>query len=416
MMKLFLTKLTISFFLIIFSGIAIFGQNNYVQNEIVIKLKRIQDLRLVAKKYNLHPQPLERFGSRPIYRMQILNNNEPLQLAEQMLDDPKQRILYAEPNYILGFPESSGDSWMIGGNTGGYFAQWFRDVIRIPQAHTVTQGAGTKIAVLDTGVAANHPQLSSRLIQGYDFVDDDNDTNEVGSQPQNAGFGHGTHVAGLVSIVAPEAQIMPIRVLDPNGVGNIWVLAEAIAFAVNPDGNISTADGVDVINLSLATQRQTNLLQEIIDEITCDDDDLNKSSNLGETPCPLIKDTVVVAGAGNRASDIPEYPAAEAVNGLISVAATTSDDTLAPFSNYGSWVKVAAPGQNILSTVPPNVFASWSGTSMATPLVAGQAALIRSQNPQMESVEIVNRIVSTSDSINGNVSLRIDVASSLLVP
>jgi thermitase len=405
-------------FVFTFFSITIFGQENFVEDEIVIKLKRFQDLRLVAKKYGLHPQPIERFGTRPIYRMKILNNTPPPQLAEEMLDDIRGRIIYAEPNYTLGFPESSGDSWSIGGSSGVYFSQWFKDVIRLPQAHQVTQGEGVKVAVLDTGVSLNHPQLSSRLIPGYDFVDNDTNPSEEGSQPQNAGFGHGTHVAGLVAIVAPQAQIMPVRVLDPNGVGNIWVLAEAIEYAVNPDGNPNTADGVDVINLSLATKRQTNIINEIIDEITCDDDDdfTENIKQLGENTCQNLRDTIVVAGAGNSASDLPEYPAGEQVSGLISVAASTSTDTLASFSNYGSWIKVAAPGENILSTVPPNVFASWSGTSMSTPLVSGQAALIRSQNLQMPSTEIVNRIVSTSDSINASVGLRIDVASSLLIP
>lgn len=387
------------------------AQDGFVSNEIVIKLQSPRDLRLIAKRYGLNPQPLERFGSRPIYRMQILNAVPPPELAEEMLGDPKRRVVYAEPNFVLGFPESNGNSWTIGGNSGEYVAQWFRAPLRLEQAHTVTQGAGVKIAILDTGFALSHPQLAGRFTPGYDFVDDDADPSEVGSQPQNPGFGHGTHVAGLVALVAPQAEILPVRVLDPNGVGNIWVLSEAIAYAVNPDGDPNTPDGADVINLSLATQRQTNLLNEIIDEITCDDED-----DFGEQPCPLIKDTVVVAGAGNRASDVPEYPAGEQLAGLISVAATNQTDMLAPFSNYGSWVRIAAPGQQILSTVPPNLFAVWSGTSMSTPLVAGQAALIRAQNPQMTSPEIVNRIVTTADPINGIVPLRIDVASSLLVP
>jgi hypothetical protein len=392
-----------------------FGEMDYVPNEIVVKLKRFQDLRLVAKKYGLNPQPLERFGNRPIYRLQILSGTPPPQLAEQMLNDSQGRVIYAEPNFILGFPEQNRESWSIGGTSTQYATQWFRDVIRLQQAHTVSQGAGTKIAVLDTGVAMNHPQLAGRFVQGYDFVDDDNDPSEVGSQPQNQGFGHGTHVTGLIALVAPQAEIMPVRVLNPNGEGNIWVLAEAIAYAANPDGNPNTPDGADVINLSLATLRNTNVVEEIIDEITCDDDDF-ADNKLGDDDCNIIKDVVVVAGAGNNSNDIPVYPAGEGVGGLISVAATTQTDTLATFSNFGSWVTVAAPGQSILSTVPPNLYGTWSGTSMSTPLVAGQAALIRSQNPQMKAEEISTRIVSTSVSINALVPLRIDVASSLLIP
>lgn len=409
---LFLTITIVTFGIESFAEDAKAGELDYAPNEIVIKLKRFQDLRLVAKKYGLNPQPIERFGNRPIFRLQILNGTTPLQLAEQMSNDPKNRVVYAEPNFILGFPEQNGNSWTIGGTSTQYATQWFRDVIGIPQAHTVSQGVGTKIAVLDTGAALAHPQFSGQLIAGYDFVDDDNDPSEVGQQPQNPGFGHGTHVTGLVALVAPQAQIMPIRVLDENGQGNIWVLAEAVAFAANPDGNPTTPDGADVINLSLATLRKTNIIEEIFDEITCGDDDLNETGRLGDD-CELVKDTVIVAGAGNNADEIPVYPAGESVEGLIAVAATNQADTLASFSNFGSWITVAAPGQGILSTVPPNSYATWSGTSMASPLVAGQAALLRSQNPQWTASEISARIVSTADPINAPIPRRINIALSL---
>lgn len=392
--------------------------SDYVPNEIVVKLKNSQDLAAIAKKYNLNPKPLDQFGSRPIYRLQILNNTPPPELAERMLDSSSDLIVYAEPNFILGFPEQNGNSWMIGGSSGEYAAQWFRDVIKLSPAHKITKGAGTKIAVLDTGVARNHPRLSGRFVQGYDFVDDDNDPSEVGRQPQNAGFGHGTHVAGLVALVAPEAKIMPVRVLDPNGAGNVWVLAEAIRYAADPDNNPNTPDGADVINLSLATLRNTEIVEEIIEEITCsgdDDDDDDRDEGNSDDDCGVAKDVVVVAGAGNNSNEIPLYPAGEGVEGLIAVAASNQSDVLANFSNRGSWITVAAPGQSILSTVPANSFGTWSGTSMASPIVAGQAALIRAKNPRMKSKEISEKIVATSDSINASVPKRINIAASLSV-
>src|SRR6185295_16802740 len=118
-------------------------------------------------------------------------------------------------------------------------------------------------ALLDTGVDTNHPALAGHLLPGRDFVDDDADPSEVGDQ-QTGPYGHGTHVAGLVALVAPEAKIIPIRVLDERGVGNIWVLAEALAYAVDPDGDPATADGADVINLSLTTPRETKLIGNLI--------------------------------------------------------------------------------------------------------------------------------------------------------
>nr|HMS44029.1 S8 family serine peptidase [Pyrinomonadaceae bacterium] len=131
--------------------------------------------------------------------------------------------------------------------------------------------------------------------------------------------------------------------------------------------------------------------------------------------CRFGKDAVVVAGAGNRGSEFPEFPAAEAkeVKGVISVAATNQYDQLAPFSNFGGWVWVAAPGEGITSSVPPNQYATWRGTSMSAPIVAGQVALVKSRFRGFNAADIVNHITSTGDSINGPVPKRINIAYSL---
>ncbi len=249
------------------------ADEEFAPDEVVIKLRSVRNLRQIAKKYRLSPAPIEQFGTRPIYRMRILDGADPLQRAAELQNDVFLRVEFAEPNFLTQAPEARGSSWSIGGTSTQYANQWFREPLRIPQAHQQTQGLGVKIAVLDTGIDLNHPAFAGRLIAGYDFVNDDNNPSEEGVFGTNPGFGHGTHVAGLASLVAPQAQIMPVRVLDANGVGNIWVLAEALRFAADPDGNPATPDGADVINLSLATRRETNLLAEIIGEITCGEDD-----------------------------------------------------------------------------------------------------------------------------------------------
>ena len=154
-----------------------------------------------------------------------------------------------------------------------YATQWAGDYLGLPAAHTIARGAGVRVAVLDTGIDPLHPAFAGRLLDGYDFVDMDNDPSEVGVAGTDPIFGHGTHVAGLVVLAAPDALILPVRVLDRDGAGNIWVLAEALAYAVNPDGDPSTDDGVDVINLSLSTQRRTRLIEEIARDVICNDDD-----------------------------------------------------------------------------------------------------------------------------------------------
>jgi len=395
-------------------------EDEYVPGEVVVKLSQATDLPGVAADYGLDPMPRDQFGTRPIYRLAILNPSvspPPSNLAEQLEADPQRRVIYAEPNFIAQTPEEGGESWGVGGDAGGFANQSFKNVIRLPEAHTRTRGRGITVAVLDTGVDAAHPELAGRLVAGRDFVDDDFDPSEVGNHEQNPTYGHGTHVAGLVALAAPEASIMPIRVLNPNGKGNIWVLVEALNYAVNPDGNPNTDDGADVINLSLTIKRETELLEEIIEDVTCGDNDEDEDEEGDEAEddeCLAgALGVVVVAATGNSGMIIREYPAAESTPGLLAVAASDETDTLAAFSTRGTWVSVAAPGERILSSVPGGGYGTWNGTSMAAPLTAGQAALVRARYPHLRASEVAARIIEKAATISGPVSRRIDAAAAV---
>jgi subtilisin family serine protease len=184
------------------------------------------------------------------------------------------------------------------------------------------------------------------------------------------------------------------------------VLAEALAYAVNPDGDPGTADGADVINLSLSTLRQTKLVGGLLAKACGGDSNLD----IPVSPNPYL---VVVAAAGNGGDSTKQYPAAESVDGLIGVAASTVDDTLAYFSSRGSWIKVAAPGEAILSTVPKGQYATWSGTSMATPIVTGEAALVRANFPYLSNKDLARHITRMSVKIDGDVPYRIDAGIAL---
>lgn len=396
-------------------SIAANSTSEYAPGEVVIKLKRVQDLFITAKRYGLSPSPIDRFGTRPIYRMRIIGNRDPQAVAEQLEADPFGRVEFAEPNFFVESPEARGNPWSIGGGQPQYVNAWYRPLLRIDSAHTASMGQGIKVAVLDTGVDLDHPILVNRIGPGYDFVNDDAVPDEEGIYAVNGGYGHGTHVAGLVLLVAPQSTLMPVRVLDPNGVGNIWVLAEGLLYAADPDGDPNTDDGADVINLSLSTRRQTDLLRSIVEEIGCAEKDDLAADGEEKLLCkrPGQKGIVVVAGAGNSGSSNLEFPAGESLQSLISVAATNKTDVLAPFSTFGGWVSIAAPGEAILSTVPGGGFGTWSGTSMSTPLVAGSAALIRAQNTDWTSYQVKERIVSSSVQINGQQSpnRRLDVAA-----
>jgi len=383
--------------------------------QVVVRLVSATDLAAVAQQYGLDPVPIDQFRSQPIYLLSILDGSSPETKSSQLLSDNQKRITYAEPNEISQAPEGVGRViWSGGGSVASYAVQWAGTTIRLDQAHAVSTGQGVTVAVIDTGVDMTHPALAGRLVPGYDFVDQDNDPSEVGSVGVTPMYGHGTHVAGLVALAAPGAMIMPIRALDPFGKGDTWVVAKAMAFAVDPDGDPNTKDGADIINLSMSTSTQSNLLRDVIRAVTC----VNSDGGQGDLPCfqPGGRGAVVVTAAGNHSSSTLEYPAGDNLPALISVAATNEVDLLATFSNYGSWVKVGAPGDTIMSSVPGGGYAAWSGTSMATPLVSGETALVLSAFPSMTGLQAAQQVFGTSTIIGGQVSHRIDAASALGIP
>jgi subtilisin family serine protease len=149
------------------------------------------------------------------------------------------------------------------------------------------------------------------------------------------------------------------------------------------------------------------LLDDILAEVTCAaavDEDCRSSTRPG---------AVVVAAAGNHGAALREYPAATLVPGVVAVTASTEADALASFASYGVWVEVAAPGQQILSSVPGGQYGWWSGTSMATALVAGTAALVRTAYPKMRPPTVATHITTTAAVISGPVKRRVDAAAAL---
>lgn len=393
------------------------GGNDYKSGEVVVKLAQAGDLASVAADFNLEPTPIDQFGARPIYRLRIKGVNPSVEATVQaLLADTRSRVIYAEPNYIATAPEvkrakdswSADDAWSMVGDFASYQSQYATAKLGLSTAHRTTRGAGVTVAILDTGVDRTHPALANRLLGGYDFVDMDNDPSEAGTR-ETGPFGHGTHVAGLVALVAPDAKILPVRVLDENGQGNIWVLVEALAYAANPDGDPATDDGADVINLSLSTLRRTRLLESVLAKV-CDDLPETEDDDL---PSLVNSNAIVVAAAGNGGGSVPEYPAAENLKGLIAVGASTNVDGIADFSTRGSWARVLSPGEQIISSVPGGGYGTWNGTSMAAPLVAGEAALIRAIYPNLRQSKVIDHIVRTSARVQTPISQRVDTAAAV---
>lgn len=376
---------------------------DYSPNEVVVKLNPSANLRAVAAAHRLKlPQSAaDQLDLQPIYRLQIADGATPTAKAAELTGDG--RVAYAEPNYVSELPEArQRSSWVVGDGIGGYAAQWAPAALRLPEAHTITRGADVTVAILDTGADLSHPALAGHLVPGYDFVDLDDDASEVGVYGSDMAYGHGTHVAGLVALAAPDAKIMPLRTLGPDGIGTIWMQVQALRYAIN--------HGADVINLSYSFSNRSRVLDDVLAQVTCTaaiDDDCHAKIRPG---------AIVAAASGNSGGSDREYPAADQLPGVLAVAASTEANTLAAFSTYGSWVQVAAPGDHIVSSVPGGGYAIWSGTSMASPLAAGSAALVRAAYPGLRPADIATRLVTTGAPLAGLVHRRIDAAAALKLP
>jgi subtilisin family serine protease len=260
-------------------------------------------------------------------------------------------------------------------------------------------GTATSIvtAVIDTGVDYTHPDLASNIwtntdevagngidddgngfvddVRGWDFVNNDSDPMDDN--------GHGTHVAGTIGAVgnngigvtgvAWTASIMPLKFLDQSGSGSLSDAIKAIQYA--------RVNGAKIINASWGGGGFSSALQSAITQF-------------------ITSGGLFVAAAGNEATNndvTPSYPAN--YQGVISVGASTRTDTRASFSNYGTSVDVFAPGQSILSTLPGNRYGSLSGTSMATPQVAGALALLWGQNPTLSANTISQALINSTDNV-----------------
>ncbi|MEU2831351.1 type VII secretion-associated serine protease mycosin [Streptomyces lavendulae] len=248
-----------------------------------------------------------------------------------------------------------------------------------------TKGKGVRVAVIDTGVDRANPQLSGALDPGAgrDFLD------PKGGDGTNDTVGHGTKVAGLIAArpqegtgfvgLAPEATVIPIRQNDGQGNGNAATLAQAIDHAV--------AKGAQVINISQDT-----------DAPLTPDSDLGKAVQRA-----LDAKAVVVASAGNdglTGQKRRTYPAA--FPGVLAVASSDRNNERAAFSQPGDFIGVAAPGVDMVSTVPGFGQCIDNGTSFSAPYVAGVAALLRAEHPQWTPQEVVWQIQNTAErAVNG---------------
>jgi thermitase len=253
--------------------------------------------------------------------------------------------------------------------------------IQAAEAWSVTTGSSdVKIAILDTGIDQNHEDLAAKIVANKNFTS---------SRSVDDKYGHGTHVAGIaaaitnnrkgVSGVGFNTSLMNVKVLGDNGSGYYSWIANGITWAAN--------NGAKVINMSLGGSSSSTTLKSAVDYA-------------------WGKGCVIVAAAGNDNTSAPLYPAY--YDNCIAVAATDQNDAKASFSNYGSWVDIAAPGVGIFSTLPNHNnrigitnYGSLSGTSMATPHVAGVAALVFAAKSGWTNADVRAKIQTSVDPTTG---------------
>ena len=288
------------------------------------------------------------------------------------------RVILSESDAMLETAEGSqstvafSESWRFWEDVEDQSA-----LVRVgaPEAQMLGRGAGSLVAILDSGIDLDHPALAGAIeLPGIELGVTENpgddlpenlDTN--GDGLVDGSLGHGTHVAGIVHAMAPEARLLPVRVLDSDGVGVAFRVAQGIVAAV--------ARGADVINLSLGLSGPSHAVESAIA--------LARSAGV-----------VVVAAAGNSNVTTLDFPAAYPT--VLAVAGTGVDDHKTDFSDFGGAVDLAAPAEGILSTYWDGTYARWSGTSMASPFVAGTAALLYgylgARNP--DTAATVERVIA----------------------
>ena len=283
----------------------------------------------------------------------------------------------------------------------GYAAQPAAQITRLGDAQRGFNVSGTGIvALVDTGVDISHPVLIPVLLPGYDFTRNQPGASEwldvpqlqSGTTTQNenqqpvivqqssaaildqssaaildggpySAFGHGTMTAGLVHLAAPKAKILPLKAFTSNGTGNLSNIIAALYYAVQHQAN--------VVNMSFDVSSPSPALNQAVAYAN-------------------QKGVVLVAAAGNENTSAPVYPAAIKSN-VMGIASTTDWDQRSSFSNYGSTdVWIAAPGEYVISTFPGGTYASASGTSFSSPLVAGTAALLLQAKPALRQSDAAN--------------------------
>ncbi|HYE61485.1 MAG TPA: S8 family serine peptidase [Phycisphaerales bacterium] len=321
-----------------------------VPRQVVIRLQGDASPEALAQPFGA--QVIASYPAKKLYVLQAPQNYSPANtqaMRAQLQNDP--RVSAAEQNRFITSPEGTTQSFFVYAFPQLFPTQPSHERINAPGMSPAATGGGVRLAVLDTGVST-HTGISNQMLPGYNFIESTINAGDVGNgvDDDSDGLvdeltGHGTFVTGVAGLLAPNAAVIPVKVLNSDGIGTTFSVAGGIYFAADA--------GADIINLSFAAPVPSTVVGDAV----------TYASNRG---------IAIIAAAGNGGSAQPQYPAASP--GVLAVAATDLSDYKAGFSNYGTWVDVSAPGVNVIGTLPGDLYAYASGTSFAAAWVSGVLA------------------------------------------
>jgi hypothetical protein len=384
--------ITLPFFLLLFSSQS--GIFNNTEQEIILALKEDVHISSIQADYSLHNLKLvfsENSKFSHIYSASVLSSK-----LGGLADD--DRVVYVESDTVIHASIITANDTFFTTNDTDENNQWYLAKMQIPEAWEFARGTSVKVAVIDTGIHASHIELNDgRVINGFNAIN----ATAILSNRNSDDNGHGTAVAGVIGAIPNNnkglaginwnVRLMPVKALDSEGTGLVSAVSNGIVWAVD--------NGADIINLSLGGPGFA----------------ANQTLN-GAIKYAYDNDVLIVAAAGNDLVDQganldtnPVFPICsdQGKNMILGVAATDVNDRKADFSNFSiNCIDISAPGKKILTTafIPSdpadNILIYGSGTSLATPMVSGVAALIKSRDVSLSSNQIRDILLQSVDDIS----------------
>lgn len=341
--------------LVLLAGSALAQPGEVIPHEFTVRLVEEERIDDIAESYGA--VVVAGYPSRRVYLLRVTEFDDDDEAEQELEGD--DRLEWADRNRVNAIAGGHTQSFFVQAVPSTFFDQPAWPAIGLPAPSPNPPPWRVVVAVLDTGVYPHPLYEGAVLADGANFIDGEpptmdqpagQDTNGNGRPDELAG--HGSFIAGLITHIAPGADILPVRVLDSDGVGTSFSVAAGIYYAID--------HRAAVINLSLATTTDTVTLREAVKAAT----DLGIS---------------VVCAAGGSEAGGPTYPAA--IPGATAVCSIGYDDRLSPRSGSGGFVTFAAPGEGVVSTFPPDQFAQADGTSVSAALVSGAVARKCCQSP-----------------------------------